>query len=43
MYTLYRGLVGSFFIFLFGMFACLILDYAQTSHGASFSINLILM
>ena len=43
MNTLYPGLVGSLFIFLFGMFGCLILAFAQTSHGASFPVNLILM
>ena len=32
--TLYPGLVGSFFIFFIGIFACLILACAQTSHSS---------
>ena len=41
MNTLYPGLVGNFFIFFFGIFACFILACAQTSHGANFPVNLI--
>ena len=36
MNTLYPGLVGTFFTFYFGTFACLILRCAQISHGANF-------
>ena len=43
MNTLCPGLVCNFFIFFFGMFLCLILACAQTSHGANFPVNLILM
>ena len=32
MNTLYPGLVGTFFIFFFGTFTCLILSCAQISH-----------
>ena len=39
MNTLNPGLVGSFFIFFFGIFACLIFACAQTSHGANFPVN----
>ena len=40
---LYPGLVGSFFIFFFGLFTFLILACAQTSHGANYPVNLILI
>ena len=43
MNTLYPGLVRSFFIFFFGIFACLSLACAQTLHGANFPVNLIFM
>ena len=39
MNTLYPGLVGSFLIFFFGIFACLVLACAQTSYGANFPVN----
>ena len=41
MNTLYPGLVGSFFIFFFGIFTCLNLACAQTSHAANFPVNLL--
>ena len=41
--TLYPGLVGSFFIFFFGMFLSLILACAQTSQGANFPVSLSFM
>ena len=41
MNTLYTGLAGNFFTFFFGIFACLILACAQTSHGACFPVNVI--
>ena len=41
MNTLYPGLVDSFFIFFFGIFGCVILACAQTSHGANFPVYLI--
>ena len=40
---LYPGQVGSFFIFLFGTFLCLILACAQTSYGANVPISLSFM
>ena len=43
MNTLYPGLVGTFFIFFFGTFTCLILGCAQISHGANFHVNSIFM
>ena len=43
MNTLYPGQVGSFFIFFFGTLLCLILAFAQTSHGGSLPINLSFM
>ena len=43
MNTLYPGLVGTFFIFFFGTFTCLILACAQISHGANFPVNSIFM
>ena len=43
MNTLYPGLVGTFFIFFFGTFTCLILACAQISHGANFPVNSILI
>ena len=39
MNTLYPGLVGSFFIFFFGIFRLSYLGLSQTSHGASFPVN----
>ena len=39
MNTLFPGLVGTFFIFFFGTFACLILACAQISHGANFNLH----
>ena len=43
MNTLYPGLVGTFSIFFFGTFACLIFACAQISHGANFPVNSIFM
>ena len=43
MNTLYPGLVGTFFIFFYGTFACLILACAQISHGANFPVNSVFM
>ena len=39
----YPGLLGTFFIFFFGPFTCLIFACAQTSHGGNFPVNSIFM
>ena len=41
--TLYPGLVGILFIFIFCTFLCLIFAFAQASHGGSLPTSLSFM